>query len=346
VDRSSSGRVRRVRRYGWLVAVGVFLATPGTAAAHSTAPTVALDFHLRLSSATRALPGVRASLVDGDRGLRLRVDPGETLIVRGDLGEPLIRFDGRGVWVNTKSLTAVADRLVRSSSVSGVAWSLRSQEHTFRWHEHRLAPPPSLRTGHTAPWFIPILLNGRPRSIGGTFARVPAPHPLLWALVALVLVAAVAAAARWAPRVRPRLVVALGALAAAGALASACSFALADEISGAGEWVEVGAVGLLLVLSAYAVARRRHGWRVWIGAAMGIVCVSFSLETAGVFLHGYLISTLPAVLTRVAVLLAIVAGAATAVLSIVVEYDVGRTTSARRSQIRTQPLPRPRPRSR
>jgi hypothetical protein len=347
VDLLSSGRRRRVRRYAWLVAAGAVLAWPGTASAHSTAPTVALDFHLRVSSATRALSGVRVDLVDGNRGLRLRVDPRETLIVRGDLGEPVIRFDAGGVWVNTHSVTAAADKLVKpSASVSGVAWSLRSHGHTLRWHEHRLAPPVSMRPGVTGRWSVPVLLNGSPRTVGGTFVRVASPRWWLWGAAAIALAAAIVAVAWRVPRLRPRLVLVLGALAAVGALASATSFALADEISGAGEWVEVAAVGLLVALAAFAIVRRREGWRVWIGAAIGIVCTTFSLGALGVFAHGYVISTLPATLARISVLLAVVAGGATTALAITAEFDSERARAARAARLPRQPPPRPRARTR
>jgi hypothetical protein len=290
---------------------------------------------------------VRVDLVDGNRGLRLRVDPRDTLIVRGDLNEPVIRFDTRGVWVNTRSVTAVADKLVKpSSSVTGVAWSLRTHGHTLRWHEHRLAPPVSMRPGVTGRWSIPILLNGSPRSVAGTFLRVARPRWWLWGAVALGLVALVVGVAWRVPRTRPRLVVVLGTLAAVGALASASSFALADEISGAGEWVEVAAVSALVILAAYAIAGRREGWRVWIGAAVGIVCTTFSLGTIGVFAHGYVISTLPATLARVSVLLAVVAGAATAVLAIAAEFDSERSRNARAARLPAQPAPRARERAR
>ena len=347
MDLLSSGRGRRVRRYAWLVAAGAVLVWPATASAHSTAPTVALDFHLRVSPATRALPGVRVDLVDGNRGLRLRVDPRETLIVRGDLGEPVLRFDSGGVWINTHSVTAAADKLVPpSSTVNGVAWSLRTHSHTLRWHEHRLAPPASMRPGVTGRWSVPILLNGSPRSVEGTFVRVARPRWWLWGSGALVLAAVIAIIAWRLPRARARLVVVLGALAAVGALASASSFALADEISGAGEWVEVAAVGLLVALGVFAIARRRESWRVWIGATIGIVCTTFSLGTLGVFAHGYVISTLPATLARMSVLLAIVAGAATAALAITAEFDSERARAARAARLPTQPPPRPRARTR
>jgi hypothetical protein len=130
-----------------LIVVGGFLALPGTAAGHSGAPTVALDYRLRLSQATRALPAVRPTIVDGDRGLRLEVDPRSTLVVLGDLQEPMIRFDSRGVWVNRHSPTAEGAKLIRGSAGDGVSWSLASRGHGLRWHDHRLAPPTDLRSG-------------------------------------------------------------------------------------------------------------------------------------------------------------------------------------------------------
>jgi hypothetical protein len=301
VDRWSAGRGRRARRYAWIVAAGLFLAPPGTAAAHTGAPTVALDFQLKVSNATRALPGVRVDLVDGDRGLRLRVDRHETLIVRGDLGEPVIRFDAAGVWVNRRSPTAAAVKLApASSSAGGVAWDLRTRSHTLRWHDHRLAPPRAAQTGVVGRWSVPILVNGNRAAIEGTFVRVRRPRWWVWGLVAVALAAALAGIARWRPPTRPRLLVAAGALASLGALASASSFATG-----------------------------RRGWRPWLGAATGVVCVAFSLSAISVFGHGYVISTLPPTLTRLCVLFAVVAGAATAVLSIRVEYD---SASARRAR--------------
>jgi len=290
---------------------------------------------------------VRVDLVDGNRGLRLHVDPLETLIVRGDLGEPVVRFDHDGVWVNTHSVTASADKLVPPSpTVRGVVWSLRTHGHTLRWHEHRLAPPVSMRPGVTGSWSVPILLNRSPRSLEGTFVRVARPRWWLWGAVALVLGVLIAGVAWRVPRWRPRLVLVLGAFAAVGALASASSFALADEISGASEWIEVAAVGLLVTLAAFAIVHRREGWRVWIGAAIGIVCMTFSLGTLDVFAHGYVISILPATLARIGVLLAVVAGAATAAVAITAEFDSERSRTARAARMPTQPPPRPRPRAR
>ena len=72
------------------IVVVACLVAPGRAAAHSRSPTVALDYRLELSRA--ALPGVHAQVVDGDRSLRVRVDPPHRLLVLGLLGEPFLRF--------------------------------------------------------------------------------------------------------------------------------------------------------------------------------------------------------------------------------------------------------------
>ena len=73
-----------------IIVVVTCLVAPGRAAAHSRSPAVALDYRLELSRA--ALPGVHAQVVDGDRSLRVRVDPPHRLLVLGLLGEPFLRF--------------------------------------------------------------------------------------------------------------------------------------------------------------------------------------------------------------------------------------------------------------
>lgn len=304
-----------------LIVAGGFLAFPGAAAAHSGAPTVALDFRLRVSEATRMLRHVRTTIVDGDRGLRLEVDPGTRLVVLGDLQEPMIRFDSRGVWVNRHSPTAAGARLIRTSTAGGVGWLLASQGHGLRWHDHRLAPPVDLRSGAVARWSIPVDVDGRRSALAGTVVRVARPSAWPWAVGALALGAATAVAAWRLPLLRSRLLVVLGALAAFGALAASTSFATADEISGAGEWVEVGVVAALLVLAVVSLFPRWRSLRIWAAAGVGVVAATFSTGSLGVFVHGYVISTLPAAVARLAVLLAVVAGMATALLSVSVGIE-------------------------
>ena len=109
---------RRARPVLPLIVALVALAAPAGAAAHTRAPAVALDVRLLL---THVPPGVHAEVIDGDRDLRLSVDPSVRLLVRGLIGEPLLRFSPDGVWVNGRSPTAAADRLV-SKRTAGDGW--------------------------------------------------------------------------------------------------------------------------------------------------------------------------------------------------------------------------------
>src|SRR4051812_30435589 len=111
------------------------------AGAHSRAPTVALDYRLELGTALPA--GVHADVIDGDRALRLTVDPPHRVLVRGLLGEPVLRFAPDGVWANRASPTADADKLVRRGS----GWERLTAGHTLLWHDHRLPPPAAPRAG-------------------------------------------------------------------------------------------------------------------------------------------------------------------------------------------------------
>ena len=347
MQHSARGRALRVPARA-LIVIGGFLAFPGAAAAHSGAPTVALDFRLRVSQTTRALRGVRPTIVDGDRGLRLEVDPPTTLVVLGDLQEPMIRFDSRGVWVNRHSPTAAGAKLIRATAGNGASWSHATRRHWLRWHDHRLAPPTDLRSGAVGRWSIPVELDGRHTALAGTVVRVSRPSTWPWAVGAVVLAAAVAGAAWRLPKARARLLVVLGALAAFGALAASTSFATADEISGAGEWVEVGVVAALLVLGLVSLRRPGSSLRIWAAAGIGVVAATFSVGSLGVFVHGYVISTLPAAAARLAVLLAVVAGMATALLSVSVgiERIPVQPASAARPPARNKHKSRRRPRTR
>ena len=173
------------------IAVLACLAAPGRAAAHSRAPTVALDYRLELSRAV--LPGVHAEVVDGDRALRVRVDSPHRLLVLGLLGEPLSRFGPRGVWANRASPSAAANKLVRR----GTGWVRLTTGRSLLWHDHRLSPPARLRPGESAAWSLPLALDGRRTRVGGDV------HACREA-AGLALARRGARGARRARRVRPR----------------------------------------------------------------------------------------------------------------------------------------------
>jgi hypothetical protein len=115
------------------------LMTPPAAGAHSRGRTIALDFRLRLIASGETVPGVQAQVVDGDREMRLTVDPRRRVVVRGLLGEPVLSFSPSGVWANRRSPTAEADRIVPPAG-GGAHWTQLTHGHSYRWHDHRLSP--------------------------------------------------------------------------------------------------------------------------------------------------------------------------------------------------------------
>ena len=300
----------------WIVVL-TCLVTPGRAAAHSRAPTVALDYRLELSRTT--LRGVHAQVVDGDRALRVRVDPPHRLIVVGLLGEPLLRFGRDGVWVNRASPSADADGLTGRGS----GWLRLTTKPRLLWHDHRLAPPAGLRAGATARWSLPIVLDGRHTHLRGRFTRVARPPLWPWLVAGLAAVAGIAALGRTAPRHRAEFAAGVAGVAAAGALAASAAFATGDAIGRRAQWIEVGAAALLAVLAAAALLVGDRSLRTWVAMVVGIVAAALGLGSLSVFWHGVVISSLPASLARLATAVALLGGAAAVVLAILTPSNRG-----------------------
>jgi hypothetical protein len=285
------------------------LAVASPASAHTRAPAVALDVRLRV---TAAPAGVHADVLDGDRALRLRIDPPHRVVVRGLLGEPVLRFGPDGVWVNRTSPTAESDRITTRSR----GWERLRSGTAFTWHDHRLAPPRGLAA--RAAWSLPLLVDGRPAVVRGEFVRAPRPAPWPWLAGALAAVAAVAAAWRFAPRRRGAAATGLAAAAALAALAASAAFATGDAISRVGEWVDVAAAGTLAVVALGALSIRSWSVRGWVTTIVGAVAAAISLGSLGVFWHGVVISSLPPELARLATGAAVVCGLSAAVLAVAI----------------------------
>ena len=116
----------------WLVVMAALaLLLPANAAAHGRGPTVAIDDRLVL---TRPVAGLSVNVLDGDRSLHVVVAPGQTAIVRGYLGEPMIRFADGTVEANRASPTATADRIV----AAGTGWQRVAERSLLR-----VARPPA-----------------------------------------------------------------------------------------------------------------------------------------------------------------------------------------------------------
>lgn len=294
-----------------LICACTALAAPAVASAHARSATVALDYRLVLDRTTRSIPGVHVSILDGDRSLRVATS-GPSVVLNGDLDEPMLRIARDGVWANRASPTAVAEKL----TTAGRGWTRIANGPSFTWHEHRLSPPPwANRTGPVARFAIPAVVGGRALTIGGTFVRHARPALGPWLAAAGVFAAALALALR----ARLRVATVLGATAALAALCSLVAFDVADAPNGRVAWVQI-VLGALLVAALYAVLiRAPQSRRSAVAGVLGGAAAAVSLGSLGVFRHGVVVSALPATASRVLLEVAFVAGVGAAVASLRIE---------------------------
>jgi hypothetical protein len=296
------------KRYVAPLTACIALAVPAGASAHASSPTVALDYRLVLDDLAPSLHAVTVSILDGDRALRVTVRGGR-LIVRGDLGEPMLRIGPGGAFVNRASITATAQRLTHG----GRGWS-RVGGATFAWHDHRLAPPPydGGHTGAVARFTIPATYDGRPAALAGTFVRYR--RPLLWPWLAGAGLAGLALVLLLRPRpgVRAPLATLLGVLAGAGALTGLVAFGVADAPNGRVAWVQIALGSLLAAAVAGALVRLRGEHRTVLAGLLGAAAAVASIGSLGVFRHGVVISLLPTTVSRFVCALAVTAGVAAA----------------------------------
>jgi hypothetical protein len=307
------------RRYVAPLVACLTLAVPAGASAHARSPTVALDYRLVLDGSTRELSGIRVSVLDGDRSLRVATGSASVLVL-GDLQEPMLRIDRSGAFANRASVTAVAQRLV----TSGKGWQ-RVGGSTYAWHDHRLAPPPygDGRAGRTARFSVPVRIDGRVATIGGSFVRSRRPSSWLWLAAAAVGVVVLVGASRAVPSARAAVTVGGGAVAGTAAVASLASFGAADSPTGRVGWVELGLAVFVAGAAALALVRSRGERRVVVAALIGAAAAATTLGSLGVFRHAVVISAFPPAVARLVCALAFVTGVGAAA--------TGLLTNARRA---------------
>jgi hypothetical protein len=243
------------------------------------------------------------------------------LVVLGYLGEPFLRLGPDGVFVNAASATAAGARLTTPSrGSSGPVWRLRSRRPSLIWHDARLRGVPSGVTSRR--WAVPLLVDGHRSNLEGTIQRVRAPSAWPW----LVLGAVFAVATGVLLARRPRRLVrastaALGGLAAAATLTSAVGFGVASTAS-TGTWIEGANEAVFALVGAVFLVRGSLDAKALAGGLLGLLGLAVGLTKLPVLLHGIVLSALPGEVARLAVVLAIGAGAAAAILGVVVFFDV------------------------
>jgi hypothetical protein len=297
MQRSSRPAVS-LRRALPLVALAA-LAAPAPASAHVRTGSVAVDYRVHVFP-TRLPLGAHVYL--GDRALRLSVRSGHSVTVLGYGGEPFLRIDRSGVTV-LRAPTAAALGLE--------PW--HTSGRSFVWHDARVRGlPPGIDRGR---WTIPLRVDGRHARLTGELVRVDSPPVWRWLALALPFAAAVALAlAR--RRVLERSAVALGVLAGAATLVTAAAFAFASNAS-EGRWVEAGNEAAFALVGLAVVARGSRDARVTAAGALGLLALAVGLTKVPVFLHGVVLSALPATPARAAVALTVWIGAAATALGLV-----------------------------
>ena len=309
----------------FIAAVLAALVAPGVAQAHHTAvPVVALDYHNRILPGAIGTSGVRASVEDAGRKVRLTVTGNHSVTVLGYEHEPFLRFDASGVWANRESKTAEALRLTRYRLPGFVSspWIKVSSGHSLSWADARAwAPSAALHGRSVVHWSVPVLVDGQVTKIRGELTR--ASKPLLWPWIlvgALPLLAAAAAARRrrwlWAGATG------LAALAGAATLANLGGFATGGLSVTADRWVLLGVEVTLSVIAVGAL--RRPGARLIAVAALAAFAVLQALSELAVFRHGVVVSGLPAAVVRAAAALALGAGLGAAALVFLVPTPQSR----------------------
>jgi hypothetical protein len=302
---------------GIAVALGT-LGAPGEALAHGTAPVTALDFEARITSVGGAGGSIEARVIDGDRKLDLHVNGSHRVVVLGYAGEPFLRFSATGVAVNERSVTAVADKLVKPVSASALdadavpLWSTKTSRHSFTWHDHRLGPRPGQRyaVGNVAAWTIPIVVDGRSEQIAGRLWHAHGPPLWPWLLLLGLTLAGVATLALTRSR-RMLMGTAIGgaALAAAAALLLSIAVSLAPGLSAGAARANVGIACFNAVIGIVVLAFARQPRVAFAVAGLVALFAEFvALGYLGTLVHGYVIAVLPAGVVRAATATGVCAG--------------------------------------
>jgi hypothetical protein len=344
--RLAGSRVTRTRIV-CVSALGV-LVFPAAGHAHSTSSVIAADDVARLSRASVA-EGVTARVIDGNRKLELTVVAPRTVTVIGYGGEPFLRFDRAGVFVNERSLTAVTNKLTRQDAAPALdkgappRWQLIAQRHRFAWHDHRLAPAPGPQaaSGRVGNWSIPLDVDGRALRVEGGLWHARGPPLWPWLLLLAVAVGAGAALAILAGRSLQRgAAITCVAVAGAAFLVAASGFALAPSTGSA--WASL-ALPVVVAVVALAFFVFRPHLRYGAAGVVGILVTTEAASELSIFGHGYVISVLPASVERAAVAIALMGGLIASIVALTgLLRDGGR--ASQRTQRPTKRPAKPPPR--
>src|SRR5919197_5470506 len=140
-----------------LVVAAALVAVPA-ALAHGPGEKPVPGYSSKVLSISPALPGLKASVEDGDEELELVNGTGKTILVYGYAHEPYLRIGPNGVFENQLSPATYLnqDRYAKTklpanaSPKAAPKWRRVAGGSTYRWHDHRIhwmstVPPPAVQ---------------------------------------------------------------------------------------------------------------------------------------------------------------------------------------------------------
>jgi hypothetical protein len=301
-----------------VLAAALALVAPGSAGAHLRTSRAAVDFR---AAALPVRAPVRVRIYKADLALGLTLIGRHRVVVLGYLGEPFLRLEPDGVFVNAASPTAAGAKLAPPHPGSSrPLWQLRSNKPSVIWHDARARGLPSGVSSGS--WQIPILVDRRLLHLRGTIQRVSAPAAWPWFAIGAVFAAATGLLLARRPQQLLRIATAtFGAVAGAAILLSAIGFAVAPTAS-QGTWIEGANEAAVALVGAAFIAFGSRDAKAFAGGMLGLLGVAAGLTKVPVLLHGIVLSALPGQVARLAVVVAIGAGAAAAIIGVVVFFDV------------------------
>ena len=297
-----------------LAVMVVSLARPSAALAHIATGDLSTTFKATVSGFQPPAPGLRARVLGGDIKLQLSAPASDRVIVLGLVGEPFVRFDASGVWVNLGSPTAATAGMVSAGqAVTGrVVWHLVSSGHTLAWHENRLRPTTIVAGGGTRPvgrWSVPMVVNGRRATLTGVEWWGPPPSLWPWIAAGLAALAAAALAARYVSQQTVRRVALALVLPVVVALVVGwAGIFLVDQVTALGLAVSAVAVVVTALFAGFAVAAASGPAQTCVAGVVGATAATFAIPQLTIFAHAFVRSALPATPARLMMWIAVVGG--------------------------------------
>jgi hypothetical protein len=305
-----------------LAVVVVSLARPPAALAHIATGDLSTTFKATVTGFRPPAPGLRAKVLGGDLKLQLSAPAADRVLVLGLVGEPFVRFDSSGVWVNLGSPTAATAGMVSSSqAVTGrVVWHQVTGGHTLAWHENRLRPVSIVAGGGVRPvgrWSVPMVVNGQRTTLTGVEWWGPPPPLWPWIASGLAALAAAALAARYVGRETVRRVaLALVFPVVVALVVGWAGIFLVDQVSAVGLALSAVAAAITVVFAGFAVAAASGPAQTCVAGVVGATAATFAIPQLTIFAHAFVRSALSATPARLMMWIALVGGTALVALCV------------------------------